>query len=278
MKHNRTWIIVVTLLAAALLAGGAAAGGAKVFSHKYHIGDAGADCATCHDTTKGDLPLLKNAGCKDCHDKGTPAYAPVPRPRKLHAAFPHQRHAAMKGVECKTCHAGVPDDRMDDGKPVLGFERCTACHAAKKAPVELNACKKCHGADQKKVKPADHALGWATRHGEASQWAGKDDHGKDCATCHGAGTCRACHLQSTPKDHTGLWRARMHGTAASWDRDRCKTCHETGTCVRCHAQSKPMNHVGAWKATHGLTAGATDNEHCKACHQAGWCASCHRQK
>ena len=276
MKLNRTRLLIVALAAAALLAGAAAGGAAKTFSHKFHIGDAGADCATCHETAKGDTPTVKSAGCADCHDKGTPAWKLDAHARRLHVKFPHQRHAAIKGVECKTCHAAMATDGLKDGQPIIGFERCGACHAERKVAVNMNDCAKCHGVDQKAVRPTDHKIGWSAKHGEASEWVEKGEHGKDCQLCHGQAACRACHLQSTPRSHTGLWRLRTHGAAAGWDRDKCKTCHETGTCVRCHTQSTPMSHAGAWKQTHGLTAGSKDNEHCKACHQTGWCNSCHR--
>lgn len=283
MKCTPTWIVLGTLAAAAV-AGGAAAGGAKkTFSHKYHIADAGAECATCHETGEGDTPLLKNAACADCHDKGTPAWKLDTRARKLRLKFPHQRHAAARGVECKTCHAATATDGVKDGAPLIGFEQCGACHAGRKVAVNVNDCANCHsgssggrGVDARAVRPTDHDIGWTTRHGEAAVWTGQGEHGRDCQLCHGTGACRACHLQSAPKSHNGLWRLRTHGAAAGWDRDRCKTCHETGTCVRCHQQTTPMSHAGAWKQTHGLTAGAKDNDRCKACHQTGWCNSCHR--
>ena len=88
---------------------------------------------------------------------------------------------------------------------------------------------------------------------------------------------QSCHNLVMPRSHNGLWRVRMHGLAASWDRDRCKTCHESGVCVRCHATERPLNHVGNWGTVHGLAASTSDNEHCATCHRGSFCVQCHTQ-
>ena len=278
MKRHAILIVTGTLVAAALLAGADAGGTKKVFSHKFHINDAGAECATCHDVKNSDEPRLNQEACKDCHDTGAPAWMLPARHRKLVFAYPHKRHAGSKELACKNCHQAVADDAIPDGKPFLTPDRCLACHAEKGTGARATECVKCHGVDQKTVRPTSHKIAWPVKHGGAAQLVEKGEHGKDCTLCHGEAACRACHTQTRPKSHTGLWRVRTHGTAAGWDRDRCKTCHETGTCVRCHQQTAPMSHTGAWKQVHGLTAGSKDNEHCRACHQTGFCNTCHRLK
>jgi hypothetical protein len=275
MKRTNIAIAAAVLVLAAAIA--ARAADKKPFSHKFHISDAGADCAACHDAKAG-RPELTTKGCADCHDKGTPAWSIPARHRESAIKFPHRRHADAKGLACKTCHDDVASDAVRDGSAFLPYAKCVSCHAEKKVAISDSACAKCHGADAEKTPPPGHKEAWPARHGKEASWVEKGEHGKDCSLCHGDSSCRACHMLSTPKDHTGLWRVRTHGSAASFDRDRCKTCHETGTCVRCHATSKPANHAGAWNSLHGLTAGAKDNESCRACHQKGWCKQCHRKK
>jgi hypothetical protein len=154
--------------------------------------------------------------------------------------------------------------------------RCAQCHA-ERGLVRVEArCEACHGQDLKKVKPADHTTSWTRRHGEESRERTFAEHGKACSLCHGTDTCVRCHRQKAPDSHTGLWRVRMHGVAAEFDRDGCKACHETGVCTRCHRVTRPVNHVGAWSQTHGLAAATTDNQSCRVCHKASFCAACHR--
>ncbi|MBI5524899.1 MAG: hypothetical protein HY897_01050 [Deltaproteobacteria bacterium] len=271
--------VILTMAAAVVFAAGSEASAAdkKPFSHLFHVSEAGADCAVCHDV-KAEKPAIMTTGCADCHDQGAPAWFLPAHHRKSPIAFPHARHAEGKNLACTACHEDVAGDSINEGAPFLPQAKCASCHAGKKVAIPDAACTKCHGFDSKKSPPGSHRTAWRKRHGGEAAWVEKGEHGKDCTLCHGDGACRTCHMQSTPQSHTGLWRVHTHGTAASFDRDRCKTCHETGTCIRCHTNSRPASHVGAWKQVHGLTAGSKDNESCRACHQPGWCAQCHRKK
>ena len=133
----------------------------------------------------------------------------------------------------------------------------------------------CHGSDARKIPPKDHNKTWIRTHGRRSPWGSKSHRVRPCSFCHTKTECTACHRTTKPKSHTGLWRIRTHGTAASFDRDRCKTCHETGSCIFCHRRTAPTTHRGSWGATHGLTAGSRGSERCMVCHSSAQCVACH---
>jgi hypothetical protein len=109
-------------------------------------------------------------------------------------------------------------------------------------------------------------------HGETARWH-PGEHGKDCALCHARSACVSCHRSTMPRSHTGLWRERLHGKEAEWDREACRTCHETGACVSCHRRTQPLNHRGDWIANHGRISGF--EEGCTVCHSSSWCRDCH---
>jgi hypothetical protein len=253
---------------------GAAAAPAP-FSHKLHVGEQEAPCKTCHDLKAEGLPALKTKSCGKCHEDGAPAYR-GPTALRLKVQFPHSRHAAK--LSCDTCHEDVLSDAHDGNEPLLDQRRCAACHGEREIPVPPLACARCHGADVRLARPADHDIAWTKLHGSQSQWRVSGQHGKACADCHRPATCRSCHDQQAPADHTGLWRVRLHGSAAGWDRDRCKACHETSSCTRCHQTTPPMSHTASWRQTHGVVAGVRGNDTCNVCHQASWCAACHSQR
>lgn len=244
----------------------------KPFPHKQHVAEQEMPCTACHDMKGTPLPTLKTKGCLKCHGDGVPAYAGLDTPKPA-VSLPHLAHASK--LDCGDCHQAVVEDRHPAKTPLLAPGACGKCHEEKKVKLEMSACAKCHGKDMKREEPASHDGTWRTRHGLDAQWTVFPEHGKDCRECHQPKTCKTCHAEELPRDHTGLWRVRTHGAAAGWDRDRCKTCHETGTCVRCHRDTRPLNHTGMWKQTHGLTAGGRTNETCNVCHRASECAACH---
>lgn len=267
-------------LAALLLAGAArAAEPTRPFSHETHFLGAGVACTTCHPQPAGAAPpAVERKACAVCHEQATPAYLPLakPAPLGLPVAFPHGQHV-RGGVACVDCHDRILEPAVAAG-PVLGPARCFACHA-ERAPAGVQAaCAGCHGVPMRKTRPADHATAWAARHGPESRLRVFDQHGRDCFACHGNDACRSCHRVQAPRSHTGLWRLRTHGVAASWDREGCKTCHEAGGCTGCHRETRPLNHTASWRAVHGLAAQSADNQTCAACHARGFCAGCHNQR
>lgn len=242
--------------------------------HQLHQEDAELSCNDCHqaDAKRPGQMTIKAESCADCHD-ATPANK-VPKHRRLKAAFPHSAHS---GFDCTDCHADMAKEQFDTSKPVLSEARCASCHDENGVEIAKNDCRKCHGRNERKVKPADHSGAWLRQHGRESRWRVHGEHGKDCTLCHQERACQACHLTRLPADHGALWRARMHGSAASWDRERCKTCHETGTCLACHRSASPPSHRGDWVGRHGKVAQGFDNN-CQVCHRRSQCIACHRQE
>lgn len=130
------------------------------FNHKKHV-DFGIACEACHvgavEAVKATLPPIQT--CALCHvpDKETP---PTPKSlaayirqgkeipwRKIyqappHVTFSHQRHVAMAGLACQTCHGDI--SRMEKAllrPPVpLEMERCLACHRKEKVTTDCLAC------------------------------------------------------------------------------------------------------------------------------------------
>jgi hypothetical protein len=247
----------------------------KPVSHKLHIEERGAECDMCHERrAEEQLPGVKTSGCIDCHD-GTPQMDTIAeaRARKLDISFPHAIHE--DAAECADCHQATIDGTQRADRPVITQQDCQSCHAENGVAVPARQCAKCHGVAQSKVKPKSHKTSWPIRHGKQAEWRAFSAHGEDCYLCHKKRECVTCHLTRRPRDHNGLWRMRMHGVAAEWNRERCKTCHETGSCIACHRRTKPLYHRGAWRAVHGLAAQVKDKDRCMTCHNQGWCTRCH---
>lgn len=242
------------------------------FSHILHVTNNERTCRNCHVAAGPQAPKVLREACSECHDP-IPTYTPNSRP-KVGIAFRHPPHVAA--VACLGCHADHLEPPGAEPKAVMDRRRCADCHAERGLDRVEAGCEACHGKDQKKVEPKSHTASWIKRHGEESRDRDFAAHGEDCGLCHRDQTCVKCHRERRPESHTGLWRVRLHGVAAEWDRDGCKACHETGVCTRCHRTTRPMNHTGGWTQTHGLAAGTTDAGACRVCHGASFCAACHR--
>lgn len=255
------------------LVGVRALAGAGPFPHGPHVTNFEVRCVDCHTQPPAGPPQLDRESCLGCHEPSVPPFAPAKAVR-LVPPFPHAAHA--QALECLACHPQVLDDQRSSGQPVMPRRDCAGCHTRRGLKSAERRCEACHEGDQRQKRPQSHAAAWLEGHGQAADAVGLEEHGGDCALCHGSEPCARCHRERKPQNHTGLWDLRLHGTAASFDRDRCKTCHETGVCVRCHQSTRPMNHTALWSKLHGLAAAATDNEHCRACHTAAQCTACHR--
>lgn len=274
MTHRTTKTLgLIAALALALGLGLTYAAAGKPFSHAPHLGEKMA-CADCHDAS-GSAMTIKKDGCAKCHGEGPLPYGPPKlAPRALRAPFPHKRHADALG--CTDCHKDMEKDALPKGRPFMTYDQCQSCHKENDIQTPETKCVVCHGADPRQTRPVDHGQAWKTRHGSAAEWRVFGSHGTDCSLCHLRSACVECHQSQKPQNHTALWRQRMHGQAASFDRERCKTCHETGSCTSCHQSTAPLNHHGNWRYVHGKAAGTTGNvDGCRVCHQQG-CASCHQ--
>jgi hypothetical protein len=178
----------------------------------------------------------------------------------------------------------VPTKPLDRSFPVRGT-RCVDCHTDPHRGYAGSSCGQCHtagtfhepvGARARVVKPLDHQGAWLRRHTTLplnDREPGAE--GRRCAFCHGSPSCRQCHRTHAPAGHTGLWRLKTHGFAASFDPARCHNCHETWSCIQCHRRTAPLSHRGAWRTAHGFAAGGFGNDNCYVCHLRADCARCH---
>jgi hypothetical protein len=259
-------------------------------SHKTHIEfvekckDCKKDCTDCHILDqKTDAYTVDQKFCDKCHVNSPPNPWKIPvTARKLKlkkVVFKHTEHERSKAgreLKCVDCHKTTMRDRQRQNTPHVAAKRCFSCHEKDKVKLPERKCVKCHDQkDIRKVKPTDHQKSWTLRHGRTAEWQTNAEHGQNCTLCHTRTGCKTCHLNTKPRDHTGLWRVRMHGTAATWNRHRCKTCHTTGACKSCHQTTAPQSHRGAWKAIHGISAKTKRNGNCGACHHKAWCTACH---
>ena len=259
------------LLSASILilaVGATIAGPTAPFPHGPHLEEID-ECGTCHKAGDDGEMGYDKLICADCHDDNS-VYQDFEKAEFPILAFPHALH--VEAGDCADCHK-APGMRFPKGK-----KACDACHAENDIAIPGAACVKCHGKPARKLLPLDHKGSWGVGHGAASRWRVFERHGRDCSTCHEANACQTCHQEQRPRSHSGLWRLRTHGTAASWNRDSCRTCHETGACVACHRNTAPMNHIGAWSKLHGFTARTRSDSSCTTCHSGGECASCHSGK
>ena len=133
------------------------------FNHLVHA-KRNIACADCHQgvATSAKASIPRVAVCIDCHGEDTTttpekdkmkAFAaqgreiPWDRLYRLpaHVVFSHERHVAMGGVACESCHGGHGQSESPPGRVVAGFpdmDVCLACHAAKGASHDCIACHK----------------------------------------------------------------------------------------------------------------------------------------
>ena len=265
-------------------------------------------CQSCHVAGKQDLA---NSRCIDCHRKDDVHHGKLGescgkchRPTKGAPKFNHDTmtqfplRGAHRQVRCSFCHQAhglrhaislaewdamqVPPLDLRFPSPGRG---CSDCHSDPHRGRAAGACTACHttgtftaltGARARSVLPPSHRGAWLQRH--ATLPATRGSLGGDslnCATCHGRPGCRNCHRTNAPRSHGGLWRLRMHGSAASFDAASCRVCHQTASCRQCHRRTRPLNHRGAWSTLHGYAAGGFGASNCYVCHTRADCLGCH---
>lgn len=234
-------------------------------------------CLICHELpSKGPPTVRLKEGCGNCHGDDVPTYLePAPLPQRaasgrLVVSFSHERHAASPRIGCSGCHRPTPEG---EARGLTADRDCDACHA--RLGADRRDCNGCHAIDAKAWVPPDHGGAWTRSLHSLDGPLSSGQHGRDCRTCHGADACRRCHREREPQDHTALFKLRLHGTDAEWERERCAACHESGTCVRCHSTTPPQNHGAAWRSVHMLAAGAVGNASCGVCHRRSFCDACH---
>ncbi len=285
-RHTQTFLFgAVVALCVLVFTVEFRADGLVSFSHTPHMAFQKNDgrsmaCTECHDVSSEDAsPSLKKQFCNNCHQPpGPPTWKLPGAGRELIDEIKFKHKAHQDAVNCEQCHGTTLEKKHEPGTPLVTPDRCLSCHLKKtnKKRIPKRACGRCHGTAKNRIAPENHKKTWRVRHGQRERWSPALGHGKRCSLCHSNASCVTCHRTERPRDHAGLWRLRMHGTNARWDRDRCKTCHQTGACISCHRRSPPQNHRGAWKSVHGPVARSKSNEHCVTCHSPAWCADCHR--
>ena len=119
-------------------------------------------------------------------------------------------------------------------------------------------------------KPSSHDISWLERHGMVSK-ADKSE----CVQCHTDEiSCKQCHQEVKPRNHSATWTKKTHGLEARWDRSSCNTCHKEDSCSSCHAVTPPSTHRPGWGGS-----GSSQNRHCTSCHypvQQTTCFVCHK--
>ncbi|MEW6509641.1 MAG: cytochrome c3 family protein [Bacteroidota bacterium] len=289
------------------------------FSHKFHLTEAGVACTDCHPTGKSSTNAADNLrsthdNCVSCHEEqinNTCAYchkdpdniqaAPAPERTLL---FSHAQHAAMKDVECATCHAGLDTVEYAGPANMPGMATCTTCHNNVTA---TNACESCHTSFTNLI-PANHlAADFKKEHRQMTRLGELE---VSCATCHSQNFCAECHgatplvqlgqsaLMADPSprvapgsDSPRAMELQMvhsmnyrftHGIDAKAKSADCYTCHSSRDfCAKCHAEGdnlapgeRPAWHLGAGFATLGVGSGGgrhaefarRDIESCMSCH------------
>lgn len=282
-------LATVVLLSVLALAGCRQDESGLQFSHKQHAARV-ASCEACHVPARpGEAERLRaghdqckachainkdkpDASCLRCHqgkDGKMKPVAPVSRPDYSSAPPNHPAHAKAK-VPCSACHGRVETDSKLSSIDFVRMEACVACHFPGRALDDQGvACKTCHAAVNRTLKPASHVgSAWTRLHGQTQQ-----QEPFYCRRCHSTLSCDSCHRINTPKDHTSLFRQRGHGLLAESNPNRCQTCHKQDFCQNCHLNNRPKNHVGAFMINRPYA-------HCGTCHlplNAGnRCRACHR--
>ncbi|MBI5473897.1 MAG: cytochrome c3 family protein [Ignavibacteriae bacterium] len=292
------------------------------FSHKKHIAEAGiTDCATCHTTAKtsklaSDQLSTGHDACMTCHEEqisnenrcgychNNPADIQAIAAAKRDFIFSHEKHTALEGVECATCHQGLEQVEHATPANVPSMATCNTCHNDRKVS---NQCETCHESFAG-LLPADHERSNFIRtHSYATRIGGLQT---DCQTCHTETFCQQCHFQpelkrfgardlttepshkTTTQDNQkqmllqGVHELNyrfMHGIDAKSNQADCQSCHTVQTfCAECHnaggninqAKFKPANHGLPGFTTIGVGSGGglhaeearRDIESCVSCH------------
>jgi c(7)-type cytochrome triheme protein len=244
------------------------------FDHALHL-DAGAECATCHDSvSKSESPKDRNLPgheeCETCHDieaaqKGQKTDPPAScntchpgfdatvrkEPAKVEVPpgnlrFAHKVHLDRK-VECATCHGDMTKVQLATRQQLPKMATCFECHDGKQAS---NECKTCH------LTEASGRL----------------------QLTFASGILRPMQGDPLGLDHGPRFEFN-HGPRASVSRQTCNQCHSDSYCQKCHdALQKPLSvHPNDYITLHPIQA-RTDAQRCESCHRLqSFCAACHER-
>ena len=259
-----------------------------IFSHKFHIEEAGAECDACHQavltsaTGKDDLlPVMETCydchdeemACTACHEKGEEPDL-LPRIENYSAKFNHKLHVE-KGAECIDCHAEVADKSVvNSGMHLPNMDKCMDCHTT---PSEADGCYLCH-LDDESLIPSSHAESWNNMHGTASETGAEN-----CNSCHQENYCLDCHQGENlhNQSHSAEFIA-THAISWQFRESDCSTCHTNDYCIECHVEVNyiiPVNHsLNGWNGLLHAQDAQTNYDNCSVCHTEDdmICAQCHQ--
>ena len=283
-------ILIAMLLSGLVLAGSMNWESDLIFSHKFHIEEAGAECDACHQsaltsTTGTDdlLPIMET--CYDCHDEEMACIAChekgeepdlLQRIENYSVKFNHKLHTDLleETTKCLDCHSGIEDkDWVNSGMHLVNMDGCMGCHDT---PAETEGCYLCHLDDESLIPPS-HAESWSIMHGIASE-----TEAENCNSCHQDNYCIDCH-QGENLDNQSHSVEFIATHAISWQfrETDCSTCHTIDYCVECHVEVNyiiPINHsMDGWTGLLHAQEAQTSYDNCSVCHTEAdiICARCH---
>lgn len=241
------------------------------FSHKFHIEEAGIECAACHaaaTTSKfsSDNLLPVKADCAGCHDVQEPQeclkchvdeqrLVPFDSPVR-EIIFPHAAHAVEQNMACETCHAGLEKVDFATAANMPTMMLCNTCHNDRQV---TNTCESCH-TNFISLIPEDHKRSDFLRsHRDVVRLGALE---ATCQTCHSEPFCQQCHEGS--------------GLKAFGRRDLMADPGPKRTTRDSPRQTILQNvHELNYRFTHGIDAKARLSE-CASCHTVQtFCAECH---
>lgn len=260
-----------------------------IFSHKFHMEEVEADCATCHDpaansiTGQDDL-LPEMETCYECHDEDDTECTvchrqpdePIllPRIADYSPKFTHKNHIA-RNIPCEKCHPGIAQsESVEQGLHLPQMATCMSCH---ELPQTSEGCYLCHTKDES-LTPASHLADWTHRHGLLSE-----ANRQECYTCHTENYCADCHQGENLSNqiHPPEFIA-THSISYLTRESDCVGCHQGKEfCAECHVHVNHVvpasHHLPDWAASGHGEAARTDFENCTVCHLSSdlTCAECH---
>ena len=244
-----------------------------IFSHQFHVNEAGVACADCHtaavnSTLASDNLFATMEACRSCHedqmksnctychtsaDTATYAASPIPK-REL--VFSHKFHIDKQKVECEICHKKLDDAAALTGTLVPEMAVCVTCHNDVKAS---NACEQCH-TNFASLRPKDHNRSdFVNEHKQLA----RIDNAK-CGTCHTQESCAECHNGSE------LMKVNVPGTDLVSPHSPRLMANDRGQGMRL-TKVHDLN----FRYTHGIEARGKISE-CQTCHSdETFCTTCH---
>ncbi len=96
-------------------------------------------CMNCHQAIKKDSPHIAKLAAHHAEGKKIPWVRVYRIPD--YVFFNHQKHNAVEGVSCETCHGPVAERVTLRREKDHGMQACMDCHRAKSAK---NDCTLCH--------------------------------------------------------------------------------------------------------------------------------------